>query len=56
MTSARRCLGIRVTANGNQLVSYHTEPCITDAGLLLPFSKQGHSVDAFRYSTGCSQY
>jgi hypothetical protein len=56
MTSAPRYLGIRVTANGNQLVSYHKEPCITDAGVLLPFSKDGHSVDAFRYSIGFNQY
>ncbi len=36
MTAAPRYPGIRVTANGNQLVSYHTETRIADAGHLLP--------------------
>ena len=31
MTEAARYPGIRVTANGNQLVSYHTETRIADA-------------------------
>jgi pyruvate-ferredoxin/flavodoxin oxidoreductase len=30
--------GIRVTANGNQLVSYHTETRITDAGIFYPIT------------------
>src|SRR5260221_4525179 len=30
--------GIRVTANGNQLVSYHTETRITDAGIFFPIT------------------
>ena len=34
MTTAPRYPGIRVTANGNQLVSYHTETRIADAGVL----------------------
>jgi pyruvate-ferredoxin/flavodoxin oxidoreductase len=46
MTSAKegpvrekpRYPGIRVTANGNQLVSYHTETRITDAGIFYPIT------------------
>ena len=30
--------GIRVTANGNQLVSYHTETRIADAGVFYPIT------------------
>ena len=30
--------GIRVTANGNQLVSYHTEARIADAGVFYPIT------------------
>ena len=30
--------GIRITANGNQLVSYHTEARITDAGIFYPIT------------------
>src|SRR3989442_12082613 len=30
--------GIRVTANGNQLVSYHTETRIADAGIFYPIT------------------
>jgi pyruvate-ferredoxin/flavodoxin oxidoreductase len=36
MTTAPRYPGIRVTANGNQLVSYHTETRIADAGIFYP--------------------
>ena len=36
MTEAARYPGIRVTANGNQLVSYHTETRIADAGVFYP--------------------
>src|SRR5271166_1901127 len=36
MTTAPRYPGIRVTANGNQLVSYHTETRIADAGVFYP--------------------
>jgi pyruvate-ferredoxin/flavodoxin oxidoreductase len=38
MTDAPRYLGIRVTANGNQLVSYHTETRIADAGVFYPIT------------------
>src|SRR5450631_2272653 len=38
MVSKPRYPGIRVTANGNQLVSYHTETRITDAGIFYPIT------------------
>ena len=34
MIDKPRYPGLRVTANGNQLVSYHTETRIADAGVL----------------------
>ena len=30
--------GIRITTNGNQLVSYHTEARITDGGIFYPIT------------------
>jgi len=38
MTEKPRYPGIRVTANGNQLVSYHTETRIADAGVFYPIT------------------
>jgi pyruvate-ferredoxin/flavodoxin oxidoreductase len=38
MRSRPRYPGIRVTANGNQLVSYHTETRIADAGIFYPIT------------------
>ena len=38
MNSRPRYPGIRVTANGNQLVSYHTEARIADAGVFYPIT------------------
>jgi pyruvate-ferredoxin/flavodoxin oxidoreductase len=38
MTLKPRFPGIRVTANGNQLVSYHTETRIADAGIFYPIT------------------
>jgi pyruvate-ferredoxin/flavodoxin oxidoreductase len=38
MRSRPRYPGIRVTANGNQLVSYHTEARIADAGVFYPIT------------------
>jgi len=38
MTSKPRFPGIRVTANGNQLVSYHTETRVADAGVFYPIT------------------
>src|SRR5205809_7119535 len=38
MRDRPRYPGIRVTANGNQLVSYHTETRIADAGVFYPIT------------------
>ena len=38
MRSRPRYPGIRVTANGNQLVSYHTETRVADAGVFYPIT------------------
>src|ERR1700704_1644126 len=38
MKDRPRYPGIRLTANGNQLVSYHTETRITDAGIFYPIT------------------
>src|SRR5262245_6051570 len=38
MTEKPRYPGIRVTANGNQLVSYHTETRVADAGVFYPIT------------------
>ncbi len=46
--------GIRVTANGNQLVSYHTETRITDAGVFYPItpSTEGGELYQQAYAEG----
>ncbi len=46
--------GIRVTANGNQLVSYHTETRITDAGIFFPItpSTEGGELYQQAYAEG----
>jgi len=38
MKDRPRYPGIRVTANGNQLVSYHTETRIADGGIFYPIT------------------
>ena len=38
MTKTPKYPGERITANGNQLVSYHTEARITDAGVYYPIT------------------
>ena len=38
MQSRPRYPGVRITANGNQLVSYHTETRIADAGIFYPIT------------------
>ena len=38
MKDRPRFPGIRVTANGNQLVSYHTEARICDGGIFYPIT------------------
>ncbi|HEY1210882.1 MAG TPA: 2-oxoacid:acceptor oxidoreductase family protein [Terracidiphilus sp.] len=47
MTSARYP-GIRVTANGNQLVSYHTETRICDAGVFYPITPSTEGGELFQ--------
>ncbi|HET6144604.1 MAG TPA: 2-oxoacid:acceptor oxidoreductase family protein [Candidatus Acidoferrales bacterium] len=54
MHSKPRFPGIRVTANGNQLVSYHTETRITDAGIFYPItpSTEGGELYQQAYAEG----
>src|SRR6267154_1194969 len=54
MRSRPRYPGIRVTANGNQLVSYHTETRITDAGIFYPItpSTEGGELYQQAYAEG----
>ena len=54
MTEAARYPGIRVTANGNQLVSYHTETRIADAGVFYPItpSTEGGELYQQAYAEG----
>ncbi len=48
MKSAARYPGIRVTANGNQLVSYHTETRIADAGVFYPITPSTEGGELFQ--------
>jgi pyruvate-ferredoxin/flavodoxin oxidoreductase len=54
MTLKPRYPGIRVTANGNQLVSYHTETRIADAGVFYPItpSTEGGELYQQAFSEG----
>ncbi len=54
MTTKPRFPGIRVTANGNQLVSYHTETRIADAGVFYPItpSTEGGELYQQAFSEG----
>ncbi len=54
MTVKPRFPGIRVTANGNQLVSYHTETRIADAGVFYPItpSTEGGELYQQAFSEG----
>ena len=47
MKQAARYPGIRVTANGNQLVSYHTETRIADAGVFYPITPSTEGGELF---------
>ncbi len=42
--------GIRVTANGNQLVSYHTETRVADAGVFYPITPSTEGGELFQQS------
>jgi len=48
MTVAARFPGIRITANGNQLVSYHTETRIADAGVFYPITPSTEGGELFQ--------
>ena len=48
MAAAARFPGIRVTANGNQLVSYHTETRIADAGVFYPITPSTEGGELFQ--------
>jgi pyruvate-ferredoxin/flavodoxin oxidoreductase len=48
MTAAARYPGIRVTANGNQLVSYHTETRVADAGVFYPITPSTEGGELFQ--------
>ena len=50
MTTAPRYPGIRVTANGNQLVSYHTETRIADAGIFYPITPSTELGELYQQS------
>jgi pyruvate-ferredoxin/flavodoxin oxidoreductase len=50
MTTAPRFPGIRVTANGNQLVSYHTETRIADAGVFYPITPSTELGELYQQS------
>ncbi|HEX8712676.1 MAG TPA: 2-oxoacid:acceptor oxidoreductase family protein, partial [Terracidiphilus sp.] len=45
---AARYPGIRVTANGNQLVSYHTETRVADAGVFYPITPSTEGGELFQ--------
>jgi len=48
MAETARYPGIRVTANGNQLVSYHTETRIADAGVFYPITPSTEGGELFQ--------
>jgi pyruvate-ferredoxin/flavodoxin oxidoreductase len=48
MKESVRYPGIRVTANGNQLVSYHTETRIADAGVFYPITPSTEGGELFQ--------
>ena len=51
MTASARYPGIRITANGNQLVSYHTETRIADAGVFYPVTPSTEAANSFSRPT-----
>src|SRR3974390_1858581 len=52
MKSAPPYPGIRITANGNQLVSYHTEARIADAGIFYPITPSTEGGELYQQSFG----
>jgi pyruvate-ferredoxin/flavodoxin oxidoreductase len=50
MNQRPRYPGIRVTANGNQLVSYHTETRVADAGVFYPITPSTEGGELYQQS------
>ena len=50
MTTRPKYPGERITANGNQLVSYHTEARIADAGIFYPITPSTEGGELFQQS------
>jgi pyruvate-ferredoxin/flavodoxin oxidoreductase len=50
MIERPRYPGIRITANGNQLVSYHTEARVADAGVFYPITPSTEGGELFQQS------
>lgn len=50
MKKAPRYPGIRITTNGNQLVSYHTEARITDGGVFYPITPSTEMGENYQLS------
>ena len=50
MKSAPKYPGIRITTNGNQLVSYHTEARITDGGVFYPITPSTEMGENYQLS------
>jgi pyruvate-ferredoxin/flavodoxin oxidoreductase len=50
MADRPRYPGIRITANGNQLVSYHTEARVADAGVFYPITPSTEGGELFQQS------
>jgi len=48
MSSKPRFPGIRVTTNGNQLISYHTEARIADGGIFYPITPSTEAGEMFQ--------
>ncbi|HEX4319494.1 MAG TPA: 2-oxoacid:acceptor oxidoreductase family protein [Acidobacteriaceae bacterium] len=48
MTTKSRYPGIRITANGNQLIAYHTETRIADAGVFYPITPSTEGGELFQ--------
>jgi len=48
MTTKARYPGIRITANGNQLISYYTETRIADAGVFYPITPSTEGGELFQ--------
>ena len=50
MTAAPRYPGIRITTNGNQLVSYYTEARLTDGGIFYPITPSTEMGENYQLS------